>query len=53
MAVCSTSPRQRAISPRMALEPLTGSTPDNFAAYLKSEIERWASTVKGSGASLE
>jgi hypothetical protein len=37
----------------LALEPLTGSTPDNFAAYVRSEIERWAPIVKASGAALE
>ena len=33
-----------------ALEPLPGSTPDNFAAYVKSEIARWGAVVKASGA---
>jgi tripartite-type tricarboxylate transporter receptor subunit TctC len=37
----------------MALEPLPPSTPDSFAAYIKSEIERWAVIVKNSGAALE
>jgi len=37
----------------LALEPLTGSTPDNFAAYVRSEIERWAPIVTASGATLE
>jgi tripartite-type tricarboxylate transporter receptor subunit TctC len=37
----------------VALEPLTGSTPDSFSAYVKSEIERWAPIVRMSGASLE
>jgi tripartite-type tricarboxylate transporter receptor subunit TctC len=37
----------------LALAPLTGSTPDNFAAYVRSEIERWAPIVKASGAALE
>jgi tripartite-type tricarboxylate transporter receptor subunit TctC len=37
----------------MALEPLTGSTPDIFAAYVKTEIDRWAVIVKNSGAELE
>ena len=37
----------------LALAPLTGSTPDNFAAYVRSEIERWAPLVKASGATLE
>jgi tripartite-type tricarboxylate transporter receptor subunit TctC len=33
-----------------ALEPLPGSTPDSFAAYVKSEIVRWGDLVKASGA---
>jgi tripartite-type tricarboxylate transporter receptor subunit TctC len=37
----------------IALEPLTGSTPDSFAAYIKSEVDRWAVIVKNSGAELE
>jgi tripartite-type tricarboxylate transporter receptor subunit TctC len=37
----------------IALEPITGSTPTNFAAYIRSEIERWAPIIKASGAKLE
>jgi tripartite-type tricarboxylate transporter receptor subunit TctC len=37
----------------MALEPLPPSTPDSFAAYVKSEVDRWAMIVKKSGAELE
>jgi tripartite-type tricarboxylate transporter receptor subunit TctC len=37
----------------MALEPLPGSTPDSFADYIKSEVDRWAEIVKNSGAQLE
>jgi tripartite-type tricarboxylate transporter receptor subunit TctC len=37
----------------IALEPLSGSTPDSFAAYIKSEVDRWAVIVKNSGAELE
>ena len=37
----------------IALEPLTGSTPDGFAAYVRTEVDRWADIVKSSGAELE
>jgi tripartite-type tricarboxylate transporter receptor subunit TctC len=37
----------------IALEPLAGSTPDSFAAYIKTEVERWAVIVRNSGAELE
>ena len=37
----------------LALEPLGGSTPDSFAAYIKTEVDRWAGIVKNSGAELE
>jgi tripartite-type tricarboxylate transporter receptor subunit TctC len=37
----------------MSLEPLPPSTPDGFAAYIKTEIERWAVIVKNSGVELE
>ena len=37
----------------MALESLPASTPDSFAAYVKSEVDRWAAIVKASGAELE
>jgi tripartite-type tricarboxylate transporter receptor subunit TctC len=33
----------------IAIEPLTGSTPDSFAAYIKSEVDRWATIVRNSG----
>jgi tripartite-type tricarboxylate transporter receptor subunit TctC len=38
--------RQRLAS--QGAEPLT-STPDEFAAYLRSEIEKWAKVVKAAG----
>jgi tripartite-type tricarboxylate transporter receptor subunit TctC len=38
---------------KIALEPLPGSTPDNFAGYVKAEVDRWADIVKNSGAELE
>jgi tripartite-type tricarboxylate transporter receptor subunit TctC len=37
----------------LSLEPLAGSTPDSFAAYVKSEVDRWAVVVKNSGAEAE
>jgi tripartite-type tricarboxylate transporter receptor subunit TctC len=37
----------------MAIEPLPGSTPDSFAAYIKTELNRWADIVRKSGAEAE
>ncbi|MBX9649848.1 MAG: tripartite tricarboxylate transporter substrate binding protein [Xanthobacteraceae bacterium] len=37
----------------ISLEPLPPSTPDSFAAYIKTETARWAVIVKNSGAELE
>jgi hypothetical protein len=37
----------------MSLELLPPFTPDSFAAYIKTVIERWAVIVKNSGAELE
>ncbi len=37
----------------IALEPLPGSTPDSFAAFIKTEVVRWAEIVRHSGAELE
>jgi tripartite-type tricarboxylate transporter receptor subunit TctC len=37
----------------LSLEPLTGSTPDSFAAYVKTEVDRWAVVVKASCADAE
>ena len=37
----------------IAIEPLTGSTPDSFAAYIKTELDRWTVVVRNSGVELE
>src|ERR1700761_3235672 len=37
----------------LAIEPLPGSNPDSFAAYIKTEVDRWATIVKNSGAEAE
>jgi tripartite-type tricarboxylate transporter receptor subunit TctC len=37
----------------IALEPLASSTPDSFAAFIKTEVDRWADIVKNSGAEPE
>jgi tripartite-type tricarboxylate transporter receptor subunit TctC len=37
----------------MAIEPLTGSTPDGFAAYIRTEVERWAVIVRNAGVAHE
>ena len=37
----------------IALEPLPGSTPDGFAAFVKTEVDRWADIVRNSGAEIE
>ena len=37
----------------LTLEPLPPSTPDSFAAYIRTEVARWADIVKNSGAELE
>lgn len=38
---------------KLSLEPLPPSTPDGFAAYIATEVERWATIVRNSGAELE
>jgi tripartite-type tricarboxylate transporter receptor subunit TctC len=37
----------------MAVEPLTGSTPDSFANFIRSEVDRWAEIVRNSKAQPE
>ena len=36
----------------IGLDPLT-STPDEFAAFIKSEVDKWGPVVKASGAKVE
>lgn len=37
----------------LALEAVSGSTPDRFKAFVKAEVDRWAIVVRNSGAELE
>ena len=37
----------------IAIEPLPVSTPDSFADYIKTEVDRWSTIVKNSGAEAE
>jgi tripartite-type tricarboxylate transporter receptor subunit TctC len=37
----------------IALEPWAGSTPASFAAFISTEVDRWAQMVKSSGAELD
>jgi tripartite-type tricarboxylate transporter receptor subunit TctC len=37
----------------IAIEPLPGSTPDGFAAYIRTEVDRWADIVRKSGVQAE
>jgi tripartite-type tricarboxylate transporter receptor subunit TctC len=49
----ATDPATRDKLTALALQPLAGSTPDSFAAYIRTEVERWADIVRNSGAELE
>jgi tripartite-type tricarboxylate transporter receptor subunit TctC len=46
-------PQTRAKFTAIALEPPAESTPDGFAAYVKTEVDRWAGIVRNSGAQPE
>ena len=46
-------PLTRAKLTAIALEPLSGSTPDGFAAFVRAEVDRWAGIVRNSGAEQE
>jgi tripartite-type tricarboxylate transporter receptor subunit TctC len=48
-----TDPATRDKLTGIALEPLSGSTPDSFAAFVRAEVDRWAVIVRDSGAELE
>ena len=37
----------------LALEPVSGSTPDRFKSFVKAEVDRWGVIVRNSGAELE
>jgi len=37
----------------VALEPIAGSTPENFAGHIKTEADRWAAIVRSAGVELE
>jgi tripartite-type tricarboxylate transporter receptor subunit TctC len=46
------SPEVRAKLAAQGAEPL-GSTPDEYASYVKKELERWAGVVKATGVTIE
>ncbi len=45
--------REGAARCRRRFDPVTDQTPEQFAAFIKSEIAKWAPVVKASGASVE
>ena len=53
IATLVADPATRGKLTALSLEPLTGSTPDSFAAFVGTEVERWAAVVKASGAAPE
>jgi tripartite-type tricarboxylate transporter receptor subunit TctC len=53
IAKLTADPATREKLTTIALEPLAGSTPDSFAAFVKTEVDRWAAIVKNSGAEPE
>jgi tripartite-type tricarboxylate transporter receptor subunit TctC len=48
-----TDPATRDRLANAALEPTPGSNPDGFAAYIKTEIDRWSMIVRNSGIKSE
>ncbi len=46
------SPEVKSKLAQQGAEPL-GSTPDDYAAYLRSELARWARVVKQTGITME
>lgn len=53
IAKLAAAPESRSRLVGLTLEPLSGSGPDSFAAYVKTEVERWAPIVTASGAVAE
>src|SRR5450631_730562 len=53
MAKLMADPSTRERLTALSLEPLPPSTPDSFAAYIKTEVERWADIVRNSGVEPE
>ena len=53
LAKLMADPATRQRLTNLSLEPLPPSTPDSFAAYIASEVARWATIVKNSGTELE
>jgi tripartite-type tricarboxylate transporter receptor subunit TctC len=53
IAKLTADPATREKLTAIALEPLASSTPDSFAAFIRTEVDRWADIVKHSGAEPE
>jgi len=53
IAMLLADPATRDKLTRIAIEPLAGSTPDSFAAFIRTEVDRWAVVVRNSGVELE
>ena len=53
LATLTADPATREKLKALSLELLPSSTPDSFAAYIGTEVERWAAIVRNSGAEPE